>query len=75
MKEWILYDGRAEFGDEDDAWIIESIETRKDLRNAIYAHRGMDAVLFEYDSDGATLTNGVKVGHIRLGKKLLQMCG
>ncbi len=76
-KAWILYDGRAEHGDEEDASVLEFAgTTRKELKSALHFWRGHDGVLFEYDTQGnALLVNGRKIGHLREGKgALLAKC-
>lgn len=73
---WILYDGRAEHGDEDDASILEVCSSRRDLKAALYFWHGQDDVLFEYETQGNNVAvNGRKIGHLREGKKaLLEKC-
>lgn len=76
-KAWILYDGRAEHGDEDDAAVLEFAgTTRRELKDALHFWRGHDGVLFEYDTQGnAMLVNGRKIGHLREGNgALLAKC-
>lgn len=69
---WILYDGRAESGDTDDASVLEAFSSRRDLRNNLYTWRGHDGVLFEYDvQNGKELVNGRPIGHLREGKAAL----
>lgn len=69
---WILYDGRAESGDTDDAAVLEAFSSRRDLRDNLYHWRGHDGVLFEYDiQDGKNLVNGRMLGHLREGKAAL----
>lgn len=71
-KAWILYDGRAESGDTDDAAVLEAFLSRRDLRRNLYHWRGYDGVLFEYDvQDGKELVNGRMIGHLREGKSAL----
>jgi hypothetical protein len=70
---WIIYDGRAELGDTDDASIIECVTSRRSLRDALYHCYGHDGVLFEYDDNGVNevLTNERLIGPLRLGRKTL----
>ena len=69
---WIIYDGRAEHGDEDDAAILEACTSRRDLKEALYSWRQHDGVLFEYETQGNALAvNGRKIGHLREGRKAL----
>lgn len=69
---WILYDGRADSGDTDDAAVLESFSSRRDLRNNLFHWRGHDGVLFEYDvQSGKELVNERRVGHLREGKAAL----
>ena len=71
---WIVYDGRAEFGDTDDASVMEACGNGwQDLRQALWSWREYDAVLAEYDidSDGKTLINERIIGHMREGRKAL----
>lgn len=66
-KVWIIYDGRAELGDTDDASVIEVMMTRRDLKTALYNWQGHDGVLFEYDdpNNDARVTNETLIGHLR----------
>lgn len=69
---WILYDGRADSGDTDDAAVLEAFSSRRDLRNNLYTWRGHDGVLFEYDvQNGNELVNERRIGHLREGKSAL----
>lgn len=73
---WILYDGRAEFGDTDDAAVLEAFSSRRDLKSNLFrTWRGHDGVLFEYDVvEGNKLVNERKIGHLREGKALIAKC-
>jgi hypothetical protein len=63
---WILFDGRAESGDTDDAAVLEAFSSRRDLRHNLYTWRGHDGVLFEYDvQNGNELVNERRIGHLR----------
>jgi hypothetical protein len=69
---WVLYDGRAESGDTDDAMVLEAFASRRDLKSNLWHWRGHDGVLAEYDDDGkGNLTNERIVGHLREGKAAL----
>lgn len=69
---WIIYDGRAESGDTDDASVLEACGNGwQDLRRALWDWRQHDAVLAEYDAEGGELTNERIIGHLREGKKAL----
>jgi hypothetical protein len=69
---WIVYDGRAESGDTDEASVMEACGNGwKDLRAALWTWRGYDAVLAEYDFDGKDATNERIIGHMREGRKAL----
>lgn len=73
---WILYDGRAELGDTDDASVLEAFSSRRDLKQNLYTWKGHDGVLFEYDvQNGNELVNERMIGHLREGKgALLAKC-
>lgn len=81
-KVWMLFDGRAESGDTEDAAVIEVIGTSKrEVRKALYNYQDFDAVLVEYDTTPDTkpnsdiLSNERIIGHLREGwKALLQRC-
>lgn len=80
-KVWILYDGRAESGDTEEATVIEAIGNgRRDLRDALYNWQGHDAVLVEYDEEptgenSGNLLNQRIIGHLREGRAaLLKRC-
>lgn len=75
-KAWVLYDGRAECGDEFDAAVLEFAgDSRRELKTALDFWSGHDGVLFEYDAQGHELLNGRKIGHLREGKvALLAKC-
>lgn len=62
MKQFILYDGRAKFGDTDDASIMDTAESEKEARKAGNSlWKGYDALWCEYEClDGKTLINEVK---------------
>lgn len=69
---WILYDGRAESGDTDDAAVLEAFASRRDLKSSLYHWNGHDGVLFEYDvENGNQLVNERMIGHMREGKAAL----
>lgn len=68
---WIIFDGRAESGDTEDAAVLEAMDTRQALRDALWTWRQYDAVLAEYDFDGHAATNERIIGHLREGKKAL----
>lgn len=76
-KYFILYDGRAELGDTDDAVIIEAAgSTRDDLSRALRNWHEHDVFLCQYDRDAdGNLSNEEKIGHIRNGHDtLLDSC-
>lgn len=74
---WILWDGRAESGDTDDAVVLEVFRSRRDLKANLHRHSGEDGVLYEYDATNDEflteheLTNGRMLGHLREGKAAL----
>lgn len=69
---WIVFDGRAETGDTEDASVMEAVGFGwKDLRDALWTWRQHDAVLAEYDFDGKNATNERIIGHMREGRKAL----
>jgi hypothetical protein len=69
---WVLYDGRAESGDTDDAMVLEAFASRRDLKSNLWHWCGHDGVLAEYDDDGkGNLTNERIIGHLREGKAAL----
>lgn len=70
---WILYDGRAESGDTDDATVLETFSSRRDMKGNLYrTWNGHDGVLFEYDvGKGNELVNERMIGHMREGKAAL----
>jgi hypothetical protein len=69
---WVLYDGRADGGDTDDASVLEAFSSRKDLKNSLYRNwNGHDGVLYEYDDHGGKLMNQRRIGHLREGKGAL----
>lgn len=69
---WVIYDGRAEYMDEDDCSVVEMADSWRGLRDMLYYNREQDGVLFEYETKGrALLVNGRKIGHIREGKSAL----
>lgn len=72
-KMWILYDGRAESGDTFEASVLDTINSRKELRDVLYRSYGVDGVLAEYDigADGKELINERIIGHMREGRKAL----
>jgi len=75
MKVWILYDGRAESGDTDDAQVLEVCGTSKRaVKTSLWSRRGEDAVLVEYDAVGPKqdqLENERIIGHMCEGRKVL----
>jgi NAD kinase len=75
-KAWILYDGRAESGDTDDASVLEFAgTTRREVKSALHFWRGSDGVLVEYDDNGKNeLINEKVIGHLREGRALLDRC-
>lgn len=81
-KLWILYDGRAEGGDTDDAQVLEVCGTSKrDVKQSLWNWKGHDGVLVEYDEtpdanqDQGILSNERIIGHLREGRKaLLHRC-
>jgi hypothetical protein len=69
---WVLYDGRAESGDTDDAMVLEAFASLRDLKSNLWHWCGHDGVLAEYDDDGkGNLTNERIIGHLREGKAAL----
>lgn len=68
---WVLYDGRAESGDTDDASVLEAFSSRRNLRQNLWHWRDHDGVLFEYDDQNGTLVNERQIGHLREGKAAL----
>lgn len=69
---WIIYDGRAEF-DEDEAAVLEVCSSRRDLKRALWHWcSGYDGVVFEYEgNDRNELTNGRRVGRLSIGPREL----
>ena len=70
---WILYDGRAESGDTDEAAVLEAFSSRKDLKSLYHwIVRGEEGVLFEYDvENGKDLVNERMIGRLSEGKAAL----
>lgn len=75
-KLWVIYDGRAELGDTEDASVMEAMTSLRDVKRAIHFWRDHDAVLFEYDTNEKNneATNERLIGHFREGRKLLELC-
>jgi hypothetical protein len=75
-KVWILYDGRAESGDTDDAQVLEVCGTSKRaVKVSLWSRHGEDAVLVEYDAvpgpNADQLENERIIGHMREGRAVL----
>lgn len=69
---WIIYDGRAEGGDTDEASVMEACGNGwQDLRQALWDWREHDAVLAEYDTKDNELINERIIGHMREGRRAL----
>ncbi len=69
---WIIYDGRADFGDTDEATVLEACSSKRDLRSALFSWRGHDAVVYEYEvADGDMLVNERKLGHVSEYRKVI----
>lgn len=82
-KFWIMFDGRAESGDTDDALVLEAVgSSKRAVKAALWQYKDQDAVLVEYDShpdpltpDTGILSNERIIGHMREGHRaLLQRC-
>lgn len=75
MKAWILFDGRAECGDTDDASILEFVgHSRREVKSALRCWKDHDGVLVEYDAKDSELTNEKIIGHLREGASLIARC-
>lgn len=76
-KYFILYDGRAEFCDTEDAVVMEAIGTKeREVSRALHNWAGFDCYLCSYDEDAdGNLSNEEKLGHLRMGRKnLMSVC-
>lgn len=74
MKYYIVYDGRAELGDTDDAAVFEALGNQFTKRDYQF-WKDHDAVLAEYDVEGERddeLVNERVIGHWREGFKALK---
>lgn len=74
----IIYDGRAENGNTDDASILEAITpcSRRSLKSALYDWRGHDGVVYRYQCANGSeqLTDEILIGHLREGRRLVNKC-
>ena len=74
----VIYDGRAENGDPDNASVLEAIFpcSRRRLKSALYDWRGHDGVVYRYqgEEDAKQLTDETLIGHLREGRRLVEKC-
>lgn len=63
-KSYVLYDGRAESGDTDEACVLEAFRAST-LESTVRFWKGADAVLVEYDLVDDELRNEKIIGHLR----------
>jgi hypothetical protein len=72
MKYYIMYDGRAESGDTDEASVLEALGN-KFTKSNFSLWKNHDAVLVEYDVYNENeLVNERVIGHLREGYKTLR---
>jgi hypothetical protein len=56
-KLFILYDARAGSGDTDDASVLDTANSKREMKRISRDHWGENVVWYEYDIDGKMLIN------------------